>query len=181
MKKALLPEEFYHLINHGPCVLITSGSLTKNRTNIAPIAWLTPLNDVPPLVIICVATSHYTTELINETGEFVINIVSKDLLQAIKICGSISGRKIDKFKKSNLTKVESQKVNVPYIKESIGHIECKVIDKKEYNGVTLFVGKVLYCKIEKELYDSYLITEKAKTPHHVGGGYFIISSKRIKV
>ncbi|MFN3550378.1 MAG: flavin reductase family protein [Endomicrobiia bacterium] len=177
MKITLKSEEFYHLINHGPCCLITSGD--EKIKNVAPIAWITPLNDDPPLVIICVASSHYTAELIDKYKEFTINIPQVELLDVIKITGKISGRKKDKFKLAKITPEKGVKVNCVHIKECIGFIETKVIDKKEYDGVNLYIGKVLHCEIEKELYDKYLITHKAKTVHHIAKDKFFISGKEI--
>ncbi|MFN3966107.1 MAG: flavin reductase family protein [Endomicrobiia bacterium] len=180
-RKKLKEEEFYHLINHGPCVLITSGSLNRKEINVAPIAWSTPLNDDPPLVIICVASSHYTSFLIEKYKEFVINVVGEKLLKAIKICGSISGKNINKFQKANLTPQKSKCVNTPFLKESIGHIECKLYKKEIFSGVNLYIGKVVHCEVLENFYDKYLITEKAKTPHHVGGNLFFLSGKRKKL
>lgn len=177
MKTKLKPEEFYHLINHGPCCLVTSGN--KETKNVAPIAWITPLNDDPPLVIICVASSHYTAELIDKYKEFVINIPSVELLDVIKTTGKVSGKEKDKFNIAKITIENGIKVQTVHIKECIGFIEAKVIDKKEYDGVNLYVGKALYCEVEKELYDKYLITHKAKTIHHIGGNKFFISGKEI--
>jgi flavin reductase (DIM6/NTAB) family NADH-FMN oxidoreductase RutF len=72
-----------------------------------------------------------------------------------------------------VTVEEGIKVNVVHIKECIGFMEAKLVDKKEYEGVTLFVGKVVHCEVEKEVFDGEnLIPEKAKTIHHVGGNMF---------
>jgi flavin reductase (DIM6/NTAB) family NADH-FMN oxidoreductase RutF len=174
MKKKLKSEEFYHLINHGPCVLITSGN--KEIRNIAPIAWLTPINDDPPLVGICVASSHYTSELIDKYKEFVINIPSVDLLDVVKTTGKFSGREKDKFKVVKVTPEDGIKVSIVHIKECIGFIEVKVIETKEYDGVKLYIGKVLHCEVEDSLYNKYLDTKKAKTIHHIGGEKFFVSS-----
>ena len=181
MKKTLNVNEHYHLINHGPCIIVTSGSLPEKRINAASIAWVTPLNDDPPLVIICVASTHYTAKLIKKYKEFVINIPGQNLLKAIKICGSVSGNKTDKFKKAGITPLKGKKVTVPFIKESIGHIECTLFDKKEYEGVILFIGKVVHCEIESRLYKGYLISTKAKTPHHLGSNIFSIDGKIVRI
>jgi flavin reductase (DIM6/NTAB) family NADH-FMN oxidoreductase RutF len=178
MKIKIEPQMYYKLINHGPCCLITSGN--GNIKNVAPIAWITPLNDEPPLVIICVASTHYTAELINKYKEFVINIPSVNLIEEVKLAGKISGRKKDKFEMLKLTVEEGVKIDVVHIKECIGFIEAKLVDKKEYEGVTLFIGKVVYCEVEKDVFDGEnLIPEKAKTIHHVSGNKFFISSKVI--
>ena len=176
MLKKIPVNHFYHLINHGPCILITSGN--KSKTNIAPIAWITPVNDEPALAAIALSETHYTTELINKTCEFVINIPDTKLLSSVKTAGSVSGRKTDKFKKTGLTPAKGIKSAVPHIKECIGFIECSVIDKINYDGVTLFIGKVLYCAAEKKLFDT-IWNEKAQTIHHLGGKNFALMGKRV--
>ena len=178
MKIKLNPKMYYKLINHGPCCLITSGN--ENIKNVAPIAWVTPLNDDPPLVVICVSSTHYTVELINKYKEFVINVPSVNLIEEIKLAGKISGRKKNKFEMLKLTVEEGVEVKTVHIKECIGFIEAKLVDKKEYDGVILFVGKVVHCEVEKDVFDGEnLIPEKAKTIHHVGGNKFFVSSKII--
>lgn len=183
MRKILPKEKFYHLINHGPCVLVTSGNLASypkdhHSINVAPIAWITPVNDDPPLAAACIASSSRTSALILKQKEFVINVVGKKFLPAIKFCGRTSGSRTDKFKSAKLMPLPAKTVEVPFLKNSIGHIECKLLDKKEYDGVYLFVGSVTHCEVEEMFYDGYLITEKARTPHHVGSMFFFFSGKR---
>jgi len=178
MFKEVSLDKFYRLINHGPCVLITSGS--RSKTNIAPIAWNMPLNDEPPLIAIAIAETHYTTELIIRTGEFVINVASKDLLPAIKKCGGVSGRKTDKTKKFGLKTVAGSTVEVSHLEKAAGFLECKVVDKHFYDGVVLFIAKVQYAGVNDKLFDEYWISDKAKVVHHLGGNYFACLGKRFK-
>ena len=140
-----------------------------------------PVNDEPPLLAIAVAETHYTAELIKETGEFVVNVPNEELLKSLMICGKVSGRKENKFKKAKLTPVTGKKVKAPLIKECIGYLECRVVDAVTYDGVVVFVGSVLACGARKELYDGYWITEKAKTVHHLGSSFFALTGKRFKV
>lgn len=177
MKKKIPIGKYYHLINHGPCCLITSGN--DKQKNVAPIAWLTPLNDDPPLVIICVASTHYTAELINKYKEFVINVPSVDQIDIVKSTGKVSGRKIDKFSTFSIEYEKGIKVNTVHLKQCVGFIEAKLVEKKEYEGVNLYIGKVVHCEVDDEMYDKFLIPDKAKTLHHIGGDNFFISSKII--
>ncbi len=177
MKKQISIEEYYHLINHGPCCLVTSGNETVR--NVAPISWITPVNDDPPIVGISVATTTYTAELIEKYKEFVINIPSVELLDVVLKSGSVSGRKKDKFSLCKLTAVKGVKVSCVHIDECLGFIEAKLVDVKEYDGVKLFIGKVVHCEVEEKFYDKYLLPEKAKTIHHIGGKKFIVSGKII--
>ncbi len=179
MKKEISLESYYHLINHGPCVLVTSGHGEKK--NVAPIAWLTPVNDEPPLIGIAIAEGHYTAELVKETGEMVINIPDKSLLSSLKMCGKVSGRKENKFEKACFTEKAGIKVKVPHIDECPAFLECRVKDELSYDGVILFIVEVLYAAAEEELYDDYWITDKAQTVHHMGGSYFAVTGNRFKV
>lgn len=179
MLKKIGLNHFYRLINHGPCVLVTSGDSEKN--NIAPVAWLTPVNDEPPLLGMPLAESHYTTELINARNEFAVNIPGNDLIDAIMYAGKSSGRSEDKFKMSGLTPEKGITIATPHIKECGGFIECRVKDRHSYDGVTLFIAEVLHAAADGRLFDDCWITEKAKTIHHLGGSCFAVIGKRFKV
>ena len=69
--------------------------------------------------------------MIRESGEFVINLVSKELTRAMDWCGVRSGRDFDKFAETGLTPVPSEKVKCPSIEESPISLECRVKDIKE--------------------------------------------------
>jgi len=177
MKLNLPVEKYYHLINHGPCVLITSGD--KKTKNIAPIAWVTPLNDDPPMVIICVASSHYTAKLINKFKEFVVNVPNVKMLDIVKKTGNVSGKEKNKFEIYKIKFEIGKKIKTVHLKYCVGFIETKLVYKKEFDGVNLYVGKVVHCEVEKEVYKNYLIPQKAKTLHHIGANKFFVSSKVI--
>jgi flavin reductase (DIM6/NTAB) family NADH-FMN oxidoreductase RutF len=178
MKKTLPVEKYYHLINHGPCVLITSGN--EKIKNVSPIAWVTPLNDDPPMVIICVAAEHYTSELIDKYKEFVINVPSIKNLELINSVGKISGKEVDKFKKFSIKYENGKIVKTVHLIDMVGYIEAKLWLRKEVNGVNLYIGKVLYCEVEKNFYNGNIIPQRAKTVHHIGANKFFVSSKIVQ-
>ena len=178
MFKKIELRHFYRLISHGPCVLVTSGD--NDKSNIAPMAWITPVNSEPPLVGIPLPDNHYTTELINARKEFAINIPGNGLIDAIMYTGKASGRSENKFKMSGLTPESGILIATPHIKECAGFIECRVKDRHLYNGMTLFIADVLYAAADDELFDESWITERVKTIHHLGGSYFAVIGKRFK-
>jgi flavin reductase (DIM6/NTAB) family NADH-FMN oxidoreductase RutF len=179
MLKDISLDKYYRLINHGSCVLVTSGA--QGKINVAPVAWTTPVNDEPPLIAMPLAENHYTTELIQQYRQFVINIPGEDLLPAIMHAGKSSGRNENKFKMAGLTPVDGVKIQTPHIQECIGYLECRVKDQYKYDGVILFVAEVVYAQAREDMFDEAWITEKAKTVHHLGGGYFATIGKRYKV
>jgi flavin reductase (DIM6/NTAB) family NADH-FMN oxidoreductase RutF len=131
-----------------PIVLVTSKS-KNGKSNIITVGMYMPVSYEPPLVAISLKKGRYTQQLIKETGEFVINVPGKNLVDAARICGTLSGRKSDKFKEANLTPIPAKKVKPPLIKECIAHIECRVKADCMVGDSFLFIGEPLMGHVNK--------------------------------
>ncbi len=94
---------------------------------------------------IMVHPGRYSHRLIEETGEYVINIPTTDIVKACWTCGFKTGRTTDKFKETNLTPVPAMYVKPPLIKECPINIECKVVEtvRPKYSAYSFFFGKAL--------------------------------------
>ena len=85
-----------------PAVMVSCAREGENP-NIITLAWVGTVCTNPPMVSISLRPSRYSYGIIRETEEFVINLTTKELLQAADYCGVKSGRDIDKFKELGLT------------------------------------------------------------------------------
>ena len=177
-KTALTPVNSTRLINHGPVVMVTSGA---DKPNIFTAAWNMPVarEENSAIIAIAVNPDHYSYHLIKEHGQFVLNIPGMELLDMVILCGSTSGREIDKFKETGLTPVKAQAVDVPLIGECIGHIEC-IFEDEPRPG--LILGRVVAASVAEELFDEVWKIEEIKnrTIHHLGGKYFCYPAERVK-
>lgn len=95
-----------------------------------------------PIFAIYVRESRFTHELIERSGQFVVSVPYGDqyadkVKKAIGICGSQSGRDVDKIAKSGLTIVDSEIVQPPALKEFPLTLECKVVFSQEQTLDTL--------------------------------------------
>ena len=124
-----------------PAVLV-SASDGEGKDNLITIAWAGTVCTNPPMVSISVRPERYSYDMIRKTGEFVINLTTKDLVFATDYCGVVSGRDVDKWKEMGLTKVKGTNINVPYIKESPVSIECKVRSVEELGSHHMFLADV---------------------------------------
>ena len=113
-----------------PAVLVTCRDKQGND-NVLTIAWTGTICSDPAMLYISVRPERYSYPMIRETGEFVVNLTTEELLKATDYCGVRSGRDEDKFRAAGLTKGEAQQVNAPIIMESPVNIECKVKEIKE--------------------------------------------------
>lgn len=135
-----------------PCmvVLVTCQGV-DGKPNVSAISEGGVLCNHPPMLGISITRSHLSNRQIKETGEFVINVPSEDLLWETDVCGCISGRKKDKFELAGLTLLPSQVVKVPSIKECPVNIECKVKHILNMGIDDLFIGEVVASVADEEI------------------------------
>lgn len=82
-----------------------------------------------PTFTVMVRQSRYTKELIDANSEFTVSVPVKPGQQkALGLCGTKSGRDIDKFAAAGLELLPGKTVSVPVIKGCGLHIECKIVD-----------------------------------------------------
>ena len=112
-------------------ILLTTQS--QGKVNIMTIGWgMMGIEWGKPVFIAYVRQSRYTRELLDETGEFTVNIpAGNGDTNILKVCGTRSGRDLDKVSHLNLTLEQSEVVDVPGIKEFPITLECKVIYRRE--------------------------------------------------
>ena len=134
-----------------PAVLVTCGN--EKRSNVFTVAWTGILNTNPAMVYISVRPTRYSYNLIKESGEFVINLTTKDLAYATDWCGVKTGAKVDKFAEMHLTKEKAKFVKCPMIKESPVSVECKVKEIKELGSHHMFVAEVLAINADEKYID----------------------------
>ena len=132
-----------------PAVMVTTGD-GNGIDDIITIAWTGTINSDPPMVSISVRKSRYSHELLTKNGEFVINLVTKDLCYAMDYCGVKSGRDVDKFAEMKLTKGKAQTVSVPVIEESPVNIECQVVKVEELGSHHMFLAKVTGVQVDDQ-------------------------------
>ena len=85
-----------------------------------------------PIFVAYVRGSRYTHQMIEKNGEFTVNIpIGEFDIKILVICGTKSGRDMDKIKELNLTLEEPLNCGVPGIKELPLTLECKVLYRME--------------------------------------------------
>lgn len=124
-----------------PAVMVSCG--TMEESNIITVAWTGIINTDPAMCYISVRPTRHSYEMIKKTGEFVINLTTKDLAYATDWCGVKTGAKVDKFKEMKLTKEKANFVSCPMIKESPVSVECKVKEIRELGSHHMFIAEIL--------------------------------------
>lgn len=171
--KIKLPlSEVYKLIGCGPTVMITS--IHSGRPNVMTISWTTMLDFDPPVIGCVIGTQSLTRKIIEKTREFAINIPTAEMAKKVVACGSVSGRRTDKFKKFGLKTFGASKIKAPLLDECYCNIECKVTDMSMAKKYDLIIAKGVAAWIMPS-------KKPPATLHYESDGRFIVAKKRITV
>lgn len=124
-------------------VVMVSMADESGRTNIITIAWAGTVCTNPPMVSISVRPERYSHSILRDTGEFVVNLTTRDLVHAADYCGVKSGRDTDKFSVLGLTPVSAAWVKAPLIGESPVNLECRVKQTQPLGSHDMFLAEVV--------------------------------------
>lgn len=134
-------------------VVMVSAADKEGRDDIITVAWAGTVCTNPPMVSISIRPERYSYHMIRETGEFVINLTTEELAFATDYCGVKSGRDVDKFKETGLTRKKAEKVKAPMIAEAPVSIECKVKEIRELGSHHMFIAQVAAVHADEKYMD----------------------------
>ena len=141
-------------------VVMVSLADRDGRPNIITLAWVGTVCTNPPMVSISVRPERYSYPILKETGEFVINLTTKELAFATDYCGVKSGR--------------ASEVKAPMIKESPVNIECKVRQILPLGSHDMFLADVVAVHADEKYMDEKhkFHLEQAEPIIYSHGSYF---------
>ncbi len=160
-------------------VVMVSCQRKDERPNIITVAWAGTICSDPVMVSISVRKERFSHGIIAETGEFVINLVTQDLVYATDYCGVKSGRDVDKFKMMNLTPVAINGVNAKAIGESPLSLACRVKEIKELGSHDMFIAEVVGVMVDDKYMrdDGKFELNDSKLVAYSHGEYFGLGKK----
>ena len=157
-----------------PAVLVTTGDMV--HADVATVAWTGIVNTQPPKTYISLRKSRYSYELLEKSGECVINLTTAEMARKVDYCGIYTGRKVDKFAKCGFTKTAASAVAAPLIAESPLSLECRVRQKLPLGSHTMFLADILSVDVDEKLLDrdGKLCLERAGLLAFAHGAYYAL-------
>ena len=178
MYKQLKSDEFIRVLSSGSCVLLCAEG--KKGKTVTPIAWNMPVNDIPPIAAFALDSNHFITELILAEKKFSVCIPDMKMLKKVLACGSVSGRKKDKFKDFDIKYEKNPENGLIKIKDCAAYMECKLKKDLKFSGVDLIIADIIRAEVKSNIFDKGWITDKFKSIHSVGNMYGATLGKRFK-
>lgn len=161
-----------------PAVMV-SCALAGERPNIITVAWTGTVCSSPAMVSISVRPERHSYHIIRESGEFVINLTTEELVRAADYCGVRSGRDVDKFEEMRLTPLKASQVAAPLIGESPVNIECRVEQVLGLGSHHMFLASVLAVDVDESWMNEKgkLELNKAGLAVYSHGEYFALGKR----
>jgi flavin reductase (DIM6/NTAB) family NADH-FMN oxidoreductase RutF len=132
------------MIPYGLYVLTALGK--DGRMSAATVNWVTQTAFAPPLIAVGVKADSLTHALIEESGEFVLNVIAKGdnaLAYAFFKPANVEGNKIggEVFAAGSVVKA-------PVLDKAPAHLECRVVETVKKGDHTLFVAEVVEARVK---------------------------------
>lgn len=160
-----------------PPALVSCGTI--EHPNVLTVGWTGIVNTNPAMTYISVRPERYSYGLIKESGEFVINLTTTDLVRTADFCGVRSGKTIDKFSACKLTAEKASQVTAPMIAQSPLSIECRVKSITSLGTHDMFLAEILAVNVDASLIDKTgrLDLARANLAAYAHGEYFALGKR----
>lgn len=144
--------------------------------NLAPYSFFNAISTNPHLVLFSSEGVKDSCAIAAETGEFVVNIVSRKLAEQMNLSAIDAPEGVNEFEVAGLTEAECRHISAPRVAEAPAALECKVVDVLQprgldgaHAGVTVVMGEVVGIHMDDAmLVDGMFDVTKAQTLARLG-------------
>ena len=133
-----------------PVVLVAS-SHEELGMNVLTIAWCGVDCSKPPIIHISIRPDRFSYRMIKESGAFTVNLPTRDMLEKVDICGTVTGAEKDKFELAGLTPIPSRVVTAPLIAECPVNLECELVRIEPLGLHDMFFGEIVARHIDESV------------------------------
>jgi len=128
-----------------PCSVVLLSAAAGGRQD-AMTATATFVAENIPLLTVSVSKSSTCHELIEKSGELVLNVAAADQANLARKLGAAHGKEIDKFKEYGIRTEAAAEIGAPLIAGAAANIECKVITSFPAANYTVFLVEAVALK-----------------------------------
>ena len=190
MRETVPLPQAYRLLNHGPTVLVSAAH--GGRRNLMAAAWAMPLDFDPPKVAVVLDKSTFTRQLIEASGELVLNLPCRAQADMAYTVGSCSGEEIDKFEAFGIGSFAGSATGAPLVEGCVAWLECRLLPQPEVQTrYDLFLAEVVAAQADTRAYaqgrwrfgngpDADPGVDALRTLHHIAGGRFFVTGEQLQ-
>ncbi len=179
-----------NLITPRPIAWVSTQSSSGVR-NLAPFSFFNGVGANPPTLMFCPANQRDgrpkdTLANVRETGQFVVNLVTSDVVDAMNLTAGEYEADQDEFKIASVATADSSKVDVPRVAGAAASIECELLQAIQLGsgpaGANLVVGRIVWIDVRDDLVvDGRLDATKLETIGRMGGATYVLTTDRFEM
>ena len=174
--KTVVPLDNSKYLLHPMNATLITTKTPDGQNNVATVAWITPVSVNPPLLTMSLRKDRFTYKIIQDTGEFVVNIPTFDMAEKVLKAGRMTGKNIDKFAELPLTPRKAKLVKPPLIEECVAHLECTLWKTFEAGDHDLIVGEIVAASVMEGYFTHTWDITKYRPVQHTGKEFFTTCS-----
>lgn len=125
---------------------------TDGVRNLAPHSYFNMMSNDPPHVVFGSSGVKDTLTNLRETREFVVNLVTMDVVEQMNFTSTDFPPGEDEFTWAQLTEAPSQTVKAPRVAEAKAHFECEVVDIVPAGNGHIVIGKVRHLHVDASVW-----------------------------
>lgn len=179
------------LITPRPIAWVSTVS-TGGAVNLSPFSFFNGVGANPPSVVFCPANRpdgqpKDTLSNIRDTGQFVINLVTDELVDAMNATSAEYPRGVDEFDATRTAKADSAVVSPPRVAESAASLECQLHEAIQLGvgpgGANVVIGRIVWIHVNDRLLDpsGRLDPDRLATVGRMGGEDYVHTSDRFRM
>lgn len=180
-----IPVELRHawrLLNHGPTTLVSAAH--GARRNVMAAAWVMPLDLDPSRLAVVMSDDTFTRELVEASGELVVQLPTAAMIDLTIAVGSTSGHDVDKFQKFGIATSAGSMVGAPLVDGCAAWLECRITPEPwMQERYDLFSCEVVAAWADDRSWtpDGWVFTrDEDRTVHHMSKGVFYATGQRLQ-
>jgi flavin reductase (DIM6/NTAB) family NADH-FMN oxidoreductase RutF len=165
-----------------PIAWVSSESADGVR-NLAPFSFNNVVSHEPPIMMVApVGTGDDlkdTARNVLDTGEYVHNVVTDDVAEAMNASSATLDPEVDEFDHAGVTPADCEVVDVPRVEESPLALEMELYDHMDVGSSTMILGEVVHAHVDDDLLtDGKMDATKLLATGRIAGGYYCHTGDR---
>jgi len=167
------------------------GTLSENGiANLAPFSFFNAVCAEPPTVLFSTIRPEGrrkdTLANVEATGEFSVNIVNEDVMEAMNQTSGSYESHVDEFSVAGLTAVPGERIAAPMVAEAPANLECRLSAiiplGRDDGGATVVFGEVLSFHVEESLLDAGRIDQiELRAVGRMGGPLYVRTGDQFRM
>lgn len=113
----------------------------EGKPNMITLEWFMRTSIHPPMLAVSIGHPRYSYECFQKSDHFNVTILAKDQTKVAAVCGTQSGRDIDKFEVTGVQHFPGRN-QLPVIRGAVATFECDIVTQVRSGDHTIFVGEV---------------------------------------